>query len=331
MKVAVSGVAHWHTPLHLGALAKTDAALVGVSDDDPAIAERIAHEHHTRAFTNLSAMTATTVPDLVIAMGTPKRALESARLLVEMGTPCVVEKPIGLDGGELTNLVKAAHARGAFVSVPLVNRYSELWRRLSELQDSARAGALLHASFRVVNGPPERYRTMGVAWMLDPEVSGGGCLRNLGIHGVDAFVQLAGPEPVEVVSCVLDRRRQDVAIETYAVATLRSAAGAIGTIETGYTFAAPRGGDTEWRVSTANSYLVDRNQTLRVLTLDDERDVRTQIPSVAERYDRYIADTIRRVSAGEPPSIPLAEYHRATCLIDEIYASAGSLLPIGRP
>lgn len=321
-KVAVCGVSHWHADMHLGGLKRVGAQIVGIHDEDLSVATKIASEQSAPEFVDLAEMVRSTRPDLVVALGTPTAVLNSARWLIANGVPCIVEKPIGLTGTDIVPLLDAARAANAFASVPLVNRYSELWRRLEQLRDDGSAGDVVHANFRVVNGPPERYQTMRVPWMLDAASSGGGCMRNLGIHCVDAFAQLVGDDGIEVICCAMDTRRDDLSIETYAVATLRSTSGVIGTIEAGYTFAAKTGGDTEWRVATANAYLADQNQSLRTRTLDDDKDSLTRIPSVADRYDQYIADTLARLAAGRPPRVSLEDYVRATLIIDEMYRTA---------
>ena len=84
-----------------------------------------------------------------------------------------------------------AAAAGRFVAVPLPNRLGPAMVECARLRDAGRLGRIGHAHFRLVNGPPERYRVDGVAWMLDPALSGGGALRNLGIHGVDCAAALA--------------------------------------------------------------------------------------------------------------------------------------------
>src|SRR5712691_3314048 len=47
--------------------------------------------------------------------------------------------------------------------------------------------------FLRVNRPTSgRYPAWGSPWMLDPAEVGGGCLRNLGSHGLDLFLHLTG-------------------------------------------------------------------------------------------------------------------------------------------
>lgn len=321
LRVAVSGVSHWHAPMHLRALTNAGANLVGVADPSPQAAREVAEDRGVRAYQALAALVEATRPDLVVALGKPRDVLRDAEWLVEHDVPCVVEKPIGTSGADLAPLVHAASERNAFVAVPLVNRYSPLWRALRDLEAEGRRGDLVHAHFRIVNGPASRYEAMGVGWMLDGAASGGGSMRNLGIHCVEAFTHFTEGDDIEVVGASATRQ-PGAGIETFAAALLRSAHGVIGTIEAGYSMASQEGSDAEWRVSTTNAYLVDKDQRLRILTLDDGSDTTIEIPSVADRYDRFMADTIQRLRSGRPPVISLHHYARASLLIDTIYASA---------
>ena len=327
MRIAVIGVGHWHAPMHLDAVSRAGAQLVGVCDDDAEVAAAVGRERSAPAWSDTGTMLDAAAPELVVAMGRPQEALEVAGALIERGIPCVVEKPIGTSGASLTPLLTQMRERGAFVAVPLVNRYSALWRHLADLRAAGRAGCAVHAHFRVINGSPERYRQLGVPWMLDTRVAGGGALRNLGIHAIDAFGQLVG-EGVEIAvqSAVLRAPADDPDADTFGALQLSTPSGEVATIEVGYTLAAMRGSDTEWRVAVDGAYLVDRNQTLRVATLDDGRDDTITIPSVAARYDEFLADTVARVRDGRGPGVSLSDYHRANVVIDDAYRT-GRRLP----
>lgn len=320
MRIAVIGVGHWHAPMHLDAVARAGAQLVGVCDDDAELAAAVGRQRSAHAWSDPSTMLDASAPELVVAMGRPERVLEVAGALVERGIPCVVEKPIGTSGASLAPLLALVRERGAFVAVPLVNRYSALWTRLADLRTAGRAGRAVHAHFRVINGSPERYRRLGVPWMLDARLAGGGALRNLGVHPIDAFAQLVG-EGVEIAidSAVVRAPADDPNADTFAALQLSTPSGTLATIEVGYTLATMRGSDTEWRVAVDGAYLVDRNQTLRVATLDDGADDTTTIPSVATRYDEFLADTLARVRDGRGPGVSLSDYHRANVVIDDAY------------
>src|SRR5690606_25307184 len=224
----------------------------------------------------------------------PTDVAQAAAVLIERGVPAIVEKPIGISAADVEPLERAAAERGAFVAVPLVNRYSRLWNKLEEVLQEGEVRRL-HAHFRVVNGFPFRYRRMGVAWMLDPGISGGGPLRNLGIHAMHAFLQFASGEEVRVHSAVVHHSPEEPSIEDFGSATLVTPSGIIGTVEAGYSLAAAAGSDTEWRVATSRVYLVDRNQSLRIADIEKGTDEIVSIPSVRERYDEFASDTLMRV------------------------------------
>lgn len=94
----------------------------------------------------------------------------------------------------------------------------------------------------------ERYPAWGSAWMLDPNNANGGCLRNLGSHGLDAFAHLTGEgEDIEVTGAQLSWSTRGQPVEDYASVLVQSSHGVVGTIEVGNTF--PRDGtDGEWKV-----------------------------------------------------------------------------------
>ena len=91
--------------------------------------------------------------------------------------------------------------------------------------------------------------------MLDPQQSGGGALRNLGVHGVDAFLSLAGEQAVRVDHAAFHSIFGE-AVEDYACVVLRAADGMVGVIEAGYTHP-DAGGTYELRINAEGGALVD--------------------------------------------------------------------------
>ena len=243
--------------------------------------------------------------------------------VLETGIPFAMEKPIGISASDVAPLVDLAAARNAFVAVPLINRYSGLWRQLDALEEAGRVGPRSHFHFRVINGPPERYALDGVGWMLDPAIAGGGCMRNVGIHTVDGFLRYTGGESTEVLGAAISYRAHGQAIEEFCAAALRSESGVIGTVEAGYSFASMKpGGDFEARLSAANCYIIDRNEKLEVATLDDEEARTLTIPDQGARYDQFGRDTLTRLREGRPPIATLRDCYRAMQIIDDIYDKA---------
>ena len=74
--------------------------------------------------------------------------------------------------------------------MPIVTISIALRPRSAEKQGSPQKtltfGPLSHIYVRLNRPGPARYQTWDCAWMLDPAEAGGGCLRNLGPHGLDS-------------------------------------------------------------------------------------------------------------------------------------------------
>ena len=187
----------------------------------------------------------------------------------------------------------AARQRDRFVAVALVNRIAGVVEALGD------AGRIAHVYFRIINGPPRRYRDWGVPWMLDPRQSGGGALRNLGVHGVDAFLTLAGEQAVRVDHAAFHSIFGE-AVEDYACVVLRAADGMVGVIEAGYTHP-DAGGSYELRDQRASDCaLVDTGARLTA-TPDralDRGGLCAVQPALQQVRGRYAGTHDRRPPAG---------------------------------
>ncbi|OLV17332.1 Oxidoreductase [Deinococcus marmoris] len=255
-------------------------------------------------------------PDLLILLGTPQDMLRDVQRSVEAGVAVVVEKPVGRCADELEPLAALAQQRGAFVSVAQPHLLNEFW----DVCTPELGGPLSHLRFRLVNGSPERYAAWGVPWVMQTDVVGGGALRNLGVHGVSAFLKATTGE-VQVHSCVLSRRLFQMETEEYAAVTL-SAGGVIGQIEVGYTAALDEASDFELSGHHQNLSVRDDGQALTVL---DRHSGQTRVQPVlplARRYEQFAAATVQALEAGGLAPHSLADHLAAMRVIDACYARA---------
>jgi predicted dehydrogenase len=300
--------------------------VVAASDPNPEALTAFARTEGLRPYEDHRDLLAQEAPELAIILGTPREMPGYTLDALAAGAAVAVEKPLAVDAPSLEPVMRAAEGR--FVAVALANRYSGVWKALASMEGNDQAGPRQHASFRLLNGFPERYRRDGVAWVLDPSISGGGCLRNLGIHAVDAFLEFCRGEAVTVERAELSRGFHDSGVEDHAFLVLRSASGIVGTVEAAYTFPTlGDGGDYEWRLATRNSYLIERSLPGRAVTLEsfllDEQPGWQATTPLGERYDAFAQDTVRRLRGGEPPRAGLDDLHRAMLVIDRAYALAG--------
>lgn len=317
MNIALLGVSHWHAAMHADAVRHAGARISQLWDWDMACAQRFSDENEQAPVASLDAIIDAR-PDLVVVMGHPAQVPALAARLLAAEIPMVLEKPAASDSATLNALAEMAQRHSAFVAVPLANRFSPAMQGLE-------GAAVAHAHFRIVNGPPQRYRDDGVGWVLDPAIGGGGALRNLGIHGIDCALSLARGR-LRIVSATLAKRLHDEeAVEDHSHVVLADEAGALFTVEAGYTVPdlAP-GGDFEWRTATATRYCIDHGS--RVINFAPGANGPYALPPLLPslRYRAFMADTLARLRDGRSPLVTLDDYVGAMRLIDDIYAVARS-------
>jgi predicted dehydrogenase len=319
MKAVIVGVAHWHAPMYAEALAALGAVVVGTSNLDGEAGQAAADKLKLPFASDAAAMLDQAKPDIAFVLPRHDRAMDEARPVLNRRIPFLIEKPMGRDGQEAREVADAATKAGVFAASALANRQLTIWRRVEELKRDGRLGTVMHAHFRTVNGPPGRYRDWGVGWMLDPATSGGGALRNLGFHAVDAALSLAGDRPVAVRGAAIASRAYGLPVEEFATAVLAAEDGLIVTIEAGYSYAAG-GGDMEWRIAATGAYLRETRGRLEVRLADGSLEA-TDVPPPG--YHGLTEDTLRRLKDGRPPAADVEDCARAAEMIDRIYSAAG--------
>lgn len=321
MKIALLGTSHWHAQMHLEAATSAGAEIVAVWDAAASQAAAFAARFDLPLAVDPQA--ALRGADLVVLMGHPESLPGLAQQAIAARVPMVLEKPAACKTGELLALREAAALAGAFVGIPLANRFGPAMVEYQRLRQSGVCQEVRHAGFRLINGPPQRYRNDGVGWILDLEIGGGGALRNLGIHGIDAANAIAEGK-LRICSSHVGRRIHVAeAVEDHAVVVLADEADAIFVVEAGYTFAsmAP-GGDFEWRIATQGATIVDRGDAAWRHDLTGPAVQELKPEPTATRYRLFMADTLARLAAGRPPAVTLDDYVTAMQLIDEAYRSA---------
>jgi predicted dehydrogenase len=320
LSIAFVGVAHWHAPIYLDCLSKADARVVASSDLD-AVAGRAAAGRLGLPFEpDAAAMLARAKPDFVFVTPRHDRALEELAPVLDRKLPFLIEKPMGLTGEVAREVARRTRAAGVYAAPALPNRLLEIWERKRALEAEGKLGRVMHASFRLINGPPGRYRTMHhVPWMLEPALAGGGALRNLGQHGADATLILAGGAAPDVLAARTTRHGFGEKIDEYATALIAVPGGAVVQVEAGYSWAPSTGGDFEWRIAATGAYLqqtkgrlVVRHAAGEVETLDTEQ------PSYLPMVQRLLAD----FRADRAPFASIEDCAAAASLVDAIYAKA---------
>jgi predicted dehydrogenase len=214
---------------------------------------------------------------VVIATPSALHADQSIAAL-RSGHAVFCQKPLGRNAAETSAVIEAARAANRLLHVDLSYRHTTGMQRIRDLIRSGALGQIyaVQTVFHNAYGPDK-------AWFYDAQLSGGGCLLDLGIHLVDlALWCLDFPEVTNVVGHLLNREPATAGdprrVEDYAAAQVllgsgtslqlacswRAAAGCDADI--GVTFFGSKGGAAFRNVRgsfydfTAEHFLPDRTR-----------------------------------------------------------------------
>ena len=325
MRVAILGASHWHVQIYyLGALQASDAELVGLADPDAAALARLDPAGAYPHYAEYAELLDRERPDLVFAHAPHDEMTALAADLVARRQAFHLEKPAGVDWRALAPVAQAAREAGVFNSVALVNRYLAGREALAALQATGELGQVAHFYFRLFAGPPERYRTWGVPWMLDPARAGAGPLFNFGPHGVDLFLSLID-EPVVEGSCWTSHALHHEPVEDLACLQLRTASGGLGTIDVGYVL--PGAYERYFSVTTDRLHVGGQLDAGTILRRDGEALDYCGV-DVDTVYEVYTQDVLRRYAEGLPGRVDLTAM---TATLRLLNAAQESITQGGRP
>ena len=166
---------------------------------------------------------------LVIA--TPS-ALHAEQSIAALSAGCAVfcQKPLGRSAEEVRQIIEAARRADRLLGVDLSYRHTAGLQAIRKLVRAGELGEVygVNLLFHNAYGPQ-------AAWFYDAQLSGGGCVIDLGIHLIDAALWILN-SPIEHVSSEVfsgGRRLAAAAgheVEDFAMAQLRFASGAAGQL-----------------------------------------------------------------------------------------------------
>lgn len=173
----------------------------------------------------LDNMLAEGIDGVVIATPSALHAEQAIRAL-EAGAAVFCQKPLGRREEEVRATVVAAEKANLLLGVDLSYRFCEAMRCV---RDKVRSGTLgkVHAAevvFHNAYGPDK-------AWFYDPELSGGGCVMDLGVHLVDLVLWTLEEKEARSVSSKLlaggERLATGEEVEDFGAALIELAGGTI--------------------------------------------------------------------------------------------------------
>lgn len=161
---------------------------------------------------------------VVIATPSAMHATQAIKAF-ENGVSVFCQKPLGRTAEETLQVVKAAEAANKLLGVDFSYRFTEGMQIINQLIKSDAFGKIFAVNlvFHNAYGPDKK-------WFYNPELSGGGCVIDLGSHMIDLALWILDFPEVTNVNSSLFTGGKPIAIpqletEDYAMATLETSAG----------------------------------------------------------------------------------------------------------
>ena len=216
-------------PHHAKAIAGLEEAeLVVVADEVPERARNLAEEYGCDWTESASGLLTSPEVDAVCVCTPSGMHAEAGVAALEAGKHVVIEKPLDVTLGAADRLLAVQRATGGKVAVISQHRFDAATLAVKEAMDGGRFGRATSGSAEVRWWRSQSYYDSG-GWRGTWALDGGGVLINQAIHSVDLLQWLMGPV-VEVAAYTELLAHRDIEVEDTAVAILRFAGGAIGTI-----------------------------------------------------------------------------------------------------
>jgi UDP-N-acetyl-2-amino-2-deoxyglucuronate dehydrogenase len=258
-------------PIHAEAISTLpDAELVAVADVVPERAEKLAQKFHATAYTNAQAMLDNERLDVVDVCTPSGMHGEHACMVMRSGRDVIVEKPMEITRERLDEMLRVQQETGRKMAVISQHRFDKATQQVRALIAEQAFGRLVLGSAAIPWWRSQKYYDSG-AWRGTWELDGGGVLMNQSIHSIDLLQWLMGP--VKSIYAYTDTLVHKMETEDVAVAVLRFANGAVGTISA--TTGAYPGVTTRIEVFGDRGSAVIENERLTFLHLarDDKEEV----------------------------------------------------------
>ena len=205
------------------------ANVVACFDNFPKSAQRFAKANGCTPYESMKDMLADPKVDIV-TICTPSGAhMEPAVAAAKAGKHVIVEKPLEITLKRCDKIIEACEKNGVVCSAIFPSRFHESSKLMKKAVDKKKFGTLAMADAYVKWFRTQEYYDSG-AWRGTWALDGGGALMNQAIHSVDLLAWLMGDvESITAHTATLAHKR--IEVEDVAVATLKFANGALGTIE----------------------------------------------------------------------------------------------------
>jgi len=296
------------------------AAIADPSPEMTAAAREVAP--YAETVSSLDELLEMNLDGVVIATPSALHAAQSIEAL-KRGVAVFCQKPLGRTATEVEEVVRTAREADRLLGVDLSYRFTEAMRCIRDSIESGEIGPV-HAAelvFHNAYGPDK-------PWFYQPELSGGGCVMDLGIHLVDLALWMLDFPDIEQVSGSLFSEGERLGanperVEDHAVATLEFKTGAVARIACSWRLHAGCDAEISATFYGRSGALSFSNVGGSFYDFKAERFTGTSRQTLISPPDAWggvaAVDWARRLAAGSGFSPSAEEYVKVAAVLDRIY------------
>lgn len=234
LRVAVLGAGNIGT-VHLQSVEAVDGAtVVAAADKIPGNRDRALALGAGRVYADYRSALEDN-PDVAVIALPPSMQAEAAKISMRTGCDVFLEKPFARTVQEAEAILEVADETGRSVGVDHSLRYQDDFRSVRDTYEKGRLGHVPLATITRVNNGPFSHPPVEEHiddWRLDPAVTGGGALIDLGVHLFDVLEWLFGD--MEICHAELGSQLE-LPYEDTACVQLRSrSTGTTATLQCGF-------------------------------------------------------------------------------------------------
>jgi predicted dehydrogenase len=318
LRVGVIGLGRQAQEDHLPALLESSsAALVGVSDIDPIVADRVASEYGVPAFRSHGELFRDVTPDFVIVAAPHAAHKDIVVAACRSGIHVLKEKPFAMSLSDAILLRDVADKFGVHVMTTLQRRFNPTYTSYFQLVEQI--GDLFAVDVQYSTFIEEPF----LGWRGQKSQAGGGCLIDMGYHMIDLIIwYLDTPDEVAATLSASAVTAVEYDAEDTAHLLLRWPSGLHGTVRISR-FMPPK--TEKFRVTGSKGIVEIERGCIRRLRSDGtllEELKRTAAwgPAAVSQIEYFC-----RVISGLEPNMGDPRYHlQHAAFVDAAYASSRS-------
>lgn len=196
-----------------------DSELIAVMRRDRSEAESFAERHQAkRYYTDLDSLLSDDEINAIYIATPPYLHCEQTILAAQSGKHVLCEKPMAMNVTECQQMIDACNEAGVTLMVAYYRNHYPNIEKMKSFMDDGRIGEVVLARVNCTSlYNPNRADLKN--WRIDPKISGGGVLMDIGSHRISLLAYLMGE--IVTVKGIAETVKSDLPVDDSAVFTLR--------------------------------------------------------------------------------------------------------------